>query len=316
MKSGKIFLIVIMMLTIALAGCTQTEQGDDAKITIGITQIVEHQSLDDARQGVIDALSDNGFVDGENIEIEFKNAQGNIENAEMIAKSFVDKDIVVPITTPSTQAMFNSIKDKPIVYSLVTDPVSAGLEGDNITGVSDMTPVKKQFELMLTLLPETKVVGIIYNSSEFNSEIQVKIAEEVAVELGLELEVIAVSDTNEINLALDKILGEIDVLYTHNDNMLATAYPLIVKKADEANIPILAVVDDFIKQGALATEGINNYQVGYQSGLMVAKILNGEDIDNIPFETLLETELIVNQAVADKYGVVIPDELLDRVIYR
>ena len=159
-------------------------------------------------------------------------------------------------------------------------------------------------------------MGIIYNSSEFNSEIQVKIAEEVAEELGLSLEIIAVSDTNEINLALDQILGEIDVLYTHNDNMLATAYPLIVKKANEANTPILAVVDDFIKQGALATEGINNYQVGYQSGLMVAKILNGEDINNIPFETLSETELIVNQAVADKYEVVIPDDLKNRVIYR
>ncbi len=188
--------------------------------------------------------------------------------------------------------------------------------GKNITGVSDMTPIRKQLDLLKRLMPNAKKVGIIYNSSELNSEIQVNIAKEEAEDLGLELEIAAITNTNEISPALDKVLKNVDALYTHVDNSLASAYPLIVKKCDELNVPIIAAVDDYVKQGALAAEGINNYKVGYQTGEMIVKILNGEKVENILVETLQETELIINKEVANKYNITLPDAIKERAIFR
>ncbi len=307
--------LLIMSLFLFLTGCQQSNNSNEL-IQIGMTQIVEHPSLDDIRQGIIDALNENGFKEGEKIDIEFKNAQGNIENTQLIAKSFDKKDLVVAITTPSAQAVFNNIKDAPIVFSGVTDPKSAGLIGTNITGVSDMTPIRKQLELLKTLIPDAKKVGIIYNSSEMNSEIQVNIVKEEAKKLGFVLEIASVNNINEMALALDSVLENVDVLYTQVDNTLASSYPLIVKKSDDMGVPIIGSVDDFVKQGALATEGINNYKVGYQTGRMIVRILNGEDISSIPVETLKETELIINEAVAKKYNITLPDEIKNKVIYR
>lgn len=307
--------VLIIALFLVLTGCGQNNNSNEV-IQIGITQIVEHPSLDDIRQGIVDALNENDFREGEKINIEFKNAQGNMENTQLIAKSFDKKDLVVAISTPSAQAAFNNLKNIPIVFSGVTDPKSAGLIGTNITGVSDMTPIRKQLELLKTLMPNAKRVGIIYNSSELNSEVQVNIAKEEAEKLGLELEISSITNTNEMALALDKVLRNVDVLYTHVDNTLASSYPLIVKKSKELNIPIIGAVDDFVKQGALATEGINNYKVGYQTGHMIASILNGEDISNMPFETLKETELIINKKVAEKYNIALPDEIKERAIFR
>ncbi|MCM1992202.1 ABC transporter substrate-binding protein [Oceanirhabdus seepicola] len=312
LRKISLFIFAVMFI---LAGCGQKNNSNEI-IQIGMTQIVEHPSLEYIRKGIVDALSENGFKEGEKINIEFKNAQGNIENTQLIAKSFDKKDVVVAITTPSAQAAFNNLKDMPIVFSGVTDPESAGLIGKNITGVSDMTPIRKQLELLKSLIPNAKRVGIIYNSSELNSEIQVNIAKEEAEKLGLELEISSITNTNEISLALDKVLKNVDALYTHVDNSLASAYPLIVKKCDEANVPIIAAVDDYVKQGALAAEGINNYKVGYQTGEMIVKILNGEKVTDIPVETLQETELIINKEAVNKYSITLPDEIKERAIFR
>ncbi|MCT4563230.1 MAG: ABC transporter substrate-binding protein [Maledivibacter sp.] len=307
--------ILMIALFLILTGCGQNNSSKKL-IQIGMTQIVEHPSLDDIKQGIVDALNENGYGEGEKINIEFKNAQGNMENTQLIAKSFDKKDLVVAISTPSAQAAFNNLKSMPIIFSGVTDPESAGLVGKNITGVSDMTPVGKQLQLLKTLIPDAKRVGIVYNSSELNSEIQVNIAKKEAAKLGLELEIASITNTNEMALALDKVLKNVDVLYTHVDNTLASSYPLIVKKSEELNIPIIGAVDDFVKQGALATEGINNYKVGYQTGHMIANILKGEEISNIPFETLKDTELIINKKAVEKYNIALPEEIKERAIFR
>ncbi|WBW97776.1 ABC transporter substrate-binding protein [Oceanirhabdus sp. W0125-5] len=307
--------LFILVIILVLTGCEQKNNSSEV-IQLGITQIVEHPSLEDIRKGIMEALSENGFKEDENINIEFKNAQGNIENTQLIAKSFNKKDVVVAITTPSAQSAFNNLNDMPIVFSGVTDPESAGIVGKNITGVSDMTPIRKQLELLKTLIPNAKRVGIIYNSSELNSEVQVNIAKEEAEKLGLELEIASITNTNEISPALDKVIKNVDALYTHVDNSLASAYPLIVKKCDELNVPIIGAVDDYVKQGALAAEGINNYKVGYQTGEMIVRILKGENISDIPYETLQETELIINKDAANKYNITLPDTIKERAIFR
>ncbi len=276
---------------------------------IGVTQIVEHPSLDAIREGIYKAIEDAGYIDGETIEINYINSQGSMENSNSIANEFASKnyDAIVAITTPSAQSVFNKIKETPIVYSAVTDPVSAGLEGDFITGVSDMTPVKKQLELLLELLPDTKKIGMVYNSGELNSEIQVALAKEVTETLGLELVVSGITNSNEVSLALDAVLDKVDVLYVQKDNTLASAFPVVVKKADEKNVPIIGAVKDFVDQGALATDGPSEFEIGYQTGEMVVKILNGEDIKTIEAEVVLKTKRDYNLEVAAKYNVVIPE---------
>ncbi len=320
----KFMYVLIMAMTLNLfAGCsapenttpepttdTASESTETKVYHIGISQLVEHPSLDAIRTGVIDAIHDGGFVDGENIEIDYLNSQGSIENTNTIANEFAsDKyDLVVGITTPSTQALFNKVKDAPIVYTAITDPVTAGLVGDSITGVSDLTPVRKQLDLLMELLPDTKSVGMIYNSGELNSEIQVNIAIAEAEKMGLDLQVKGITNSNEIALALDAILDKVDVLYIHKDNTVASAFPVVVKKANAKNIPIIGAVKDFVDQGALATDGPSEYNTGYQAGEMVVQVLTGTPISTIEPQTVTKTKRDFNTETAARYGIELPEE--------
>lgn len=312
MKKQLSMIMMLILVVMSVAGCSGSEaektsvnEEETLVKKIGVTQIVEHPSLDAIREGMYEALKDNGYEEGNNLEIKFLNAQGSMENTMTIANEFASKDfdVVVGITTPSAQALFNKISEAPIVYSAVTDPVSAGLEGDNITGVSDMTPVKKQLSLLKELLPEAKTVGMIYNSGELNSEIQVGIAKDVSEELGLEIVVTSITNSNEVSTALDSILGKVDALYVQKDNTLASAFPVIVKKADEKNIPIIGAVKDYVDGGALATDGPSEFEIGYQTGEMIVKILNGEEVKNIKPETVTDTKRDFNEDAAEKYGI-------------
>lgn len=315
----KTLMTTLLTTTLVLTGCAPAAQAPAApaaeapveKLAIGITQIVEHPSLDLIRQGIIDGLKENGFADGEQIVIDYANAQGNMENTQLIAQKFEadKKKLVIAITTPSAQAAKNNVKSSPIIFSAVTDPAGAGLVDKNITGVSDMTPIDQQLALLQALLPNAKTIGMIYNSSEQNSVVQVKQTEEKAKALGLKVEAVAITTANELPLALDALLGKVDVLYTHVDNTLASAYGVIIQKSNEKKIPVLGAVEDYVKQGAIATQGIDNYKVGYQTGVMAARVLKGEDVNSIPFETLKETDLIINTKALTALGITVPEEI-------
>ena len=307
-------LLMTMMVVGAFVGCSPKEADSETGSQdlseqvvkrIGVSQLVEHPSLDAIRKGMDQAILDGGYLVGENLEVDYLNSQGSIENTNAIANEFASKDldVIIGITTPSAQALFNKIKETPIVYSAVTDPKSAGLEGDYITGISDMTPVEDQLKLMQELLPEAKTVGMIYNSGELNSEIQVNIAKEVTEELGLDLVVSGITNSNEVSLALNTVLDKVDVLYVQKDNTIASAFAVVVKMADDKNIPIIGAVKDFVDQGALATQGPSEFEIGYQTGQMVVKILNGESVKDIPAAVVAGTKRDINPAVAAKYGI-------------
>ena len=220
----KILLFMLMVLCIA---CGKEKED---RIKIGVTQIVEHQSLDEVRQGVIDSLKANGYGE-DKIEINYKNAQGDFGTAQIIAQEFKNtSDIVVAISTPSAQAAVNNIKDKPIFFAAITNPESAGVLLENVTGVSDRSPVKKQVELIKEVLPETKKIGIVYNTSEQNSFYLTDEFKKEAEKNGYEVVIKGITNVNEIASALDTILPEIDVLYTTIDNTIASTYPLIIDR--------------------------------------------------------------------------------------
>ena len=305
--------LLIMLGLMVMVACGKKEEAVKP-IKIGLTQIVEHPSLDQIKQGIIDRLAEKGYKDGEKIVINFQNAQGEMTNADLIAKDFAAKeDIIVAITTPSAQAALNATKDKPIFYSAVTDPVAAGLKGLNITGTSDATPIEAQINLAKELLGDFKKIGIVYNIGEANSEAQVQAVKALGEKNGFEVIAKGVNTVNDIAPDLDVILDDIDFLYTPVDNMLASSYPVIVKKANERNKPVIGSVTDYVQQGALATEGINQYKIGVQTADMIIKYLEGKaKIADMPFETVKDTDLLINETVAGTLGIKISDELSKR----
>jgi putative tryptophan/tyrosine transport system substrate-binding protein len=325
MKGKRKIKYLIMALTLSLtliAGCSKETSNNavkaqESKIKLGISQIVEHQSLDDARKGFIDALEAKGYKEGENLEIEFQNAQGDMPTAQTIAQNFVSKkkDMILAIATPTAQAAYNATKDIPILITAVTDPVKAGLvksfelSGTNVTGTTDAAPMEKQFDLLKKLVPGAKKVGILYNTSEVNSEVEVEKARKIAPQFGLEIVTSGITSVNDISQYLESLMKNIDVLYAPADNVIASSMPLIASLCNERMIPIIGAVKGEVEQGALATEGIDYYKLGYQTGEMAVEILKGKNPKDMPVASLKDTELVINMKAAKKLNINVPETL-------
>ncbi|WP_099191928.1 ABC transporter substrate-binding protein [Tepidibacter mesophilus] len=321
MKTTKLVKNMILMGLVGVSVLTGCVTKNDEKIKIGITQIVEYSALDENKEGFIKALEDNGYKDGENIDIDFQNAQGDISTTQTIAKNFVsqNKDLVFAISTPSAQAAYNSTKDIPIVISAVTDPVSAGLvesleqPNTNISGTSDYISVNKQLELVKTLVPDAKKIGVIYNTSEVNSEIQVNELKKYCKEYGYAVVEVGVTSTNEVNTAISSLVSKVDVLYAPTDQLVVSSMPIIVQKTQEKNIPIIASEKGSVELGALATCGIDYYELGYESGKMAVEVLKGEDISKMPMKTGEKMEIIINEDALKNLSIQKPDD--ERIVY-
>ncbi|WP_160685085.1 ABC transporter substrate-binding protein [Clostridium sp. C2-6-12] len=284
---------------------------------IGVVQIVQHDALDAANKGFVDALKEKGFEDGKNIKIEQQNAQGEQANAQTIAKQFVDakKDLIFAIATPAVQAAYNSTKDIPIIFTAVTDPVKAEVakdwksSGTNVTGTSDKVPVDKQIDLLKKLLPNAKTVGVIYNTSETNSVVQVNELKAAAEKQGLAVKEIGVTNVNEINQNLASALGQIDVLYTPTDNTVASGYALVGKLCVDKNIPIIGAEDAVVTKGGLASIGIDYYKLGKEAGLKAAEVLSGKKPSEVEITTLSDMTFTINTDVAKKLNITIPADI-------
>ncbi|MBK5241786.1 ABC transporter substrate-binding protein [Clostridium sp.] len=318
------FLTAVLLAASILGGCAKTSVGDpdqklnDKKvIKIGITQIVEHPALDSAREGFIEALKSKGYEDGKNIKIDYQNAQGDMPTAQSIAQSFVSQkeDLIFAVATPTAQAAFNATKDIPILITAVTDPVNAGLakslenSGTNVTGTSDNVSIEKQFELLKELIPSAKKVGILYNTSESNSEVQVNNAKKVAGNFGLEIVTAGITNVNEVQQSLSSIIGKIDVLYIPTDNVLASAMPVIANACFKKNLPIIGAEKGIVVQGALATIGIDYSKLGFQTGLMAVDIIEGKNPSELPITMLKDMQLFINEDAAKKLNIKIPQDL-------
>jgi putative ABC transport system substrate-binding protein len=309
MKRNLVGLLVLALVVVATVSCGQKEK---EKISVGITQIVEHPALDAARDGFLEVLKASEF--GDRLDIEIKSAQGDMSIAQNIAQSFVEskKDIILAIATPTAQAAYNATKEIPILITAVTDPIAAGLTGTNITGTSDATPIDKQFELMKKLIPKSKKVGIVYNMSEQNSEIQVNNAKAICGNYGIEIEAVGISSVNEMAQALDMLLTKVDVIYTPTDNLVASAMPLIVEKSIKAGVAVIGAESAHVEAGALATQGINYYNLGKQTGEMAIEVLRGKKASELEIKTLDETELIINVESAKKLNIELNPELKEQ----
>lgn len=325
MVGKKLSILITLILTVSiLGGCGKSNLASSVSsnessrlFKIGISQIVEHPALDSAREGFIDALKSKGFEDGKNIKIDFQNAQNDMPTAQAIAQNFVSGkvDMILAISTPSAQAAYNTTKDIPILITAVTDPVEAGLvqslekPGTNVTGTSDDIPVERQFELLKKLLPQAKKVGILYNTSEKNSEIQLEKAKKAAPDFGLEIISAGITNVNEIPQSLDSLLSQVDAIYVPTDNMVVSATPLITIQAFKKNIPVIGSERGQVEGGALATNGIDYYQLGFQTGLMAVDIINGAEPKSMPITTLDKMQMVINRDAANKLNISIPADI-------
>lgn len=292
------------------------KDGGDKVYNIGVTQLVEHPSLDKTRKGFEKALSDNGYKNGENIKIDYQNAQNDIPTAQTIASKFASdkKDMIFAVSTQSAQAAYNTTKDIPIIITAVTDPVEAGLvdtlekPGSNLSGTSDYISVDKNIGLIISFVPDMKNIGVIYNTSEANSKIQVDQLKEYASKNGYNIVEKGVSTSNEINQAMSSLAGKIDALYVPTDNLIVSSMPIVSKIANENKIPVIACEEGSVSTGALACQGIDYEKLGYKSGEMAVKVLKGEDISSMPIETLDETNIIINEDTLKALGLKKPDK--------
>lgn len=304
----KLLMLGLMIVSSIYVLASEGKKTEKKSVEIGITQIIEHPSLDLSRKGFETALKDKGIE----ANIEIMNAQGDFGTAQMIAKGFVDKkkSLIFAISTPSSQAAYNATKEIPIVITAVTDPAAAGLTGVNITGTSDSLPIQEQLELVKEIMPDVKKIGLIYNTGEQNSIVSIGKVKEESGKLGLECIEKGVSSINDIGPAMDAMLGQVDMVFLTTDNLVVSAISLVLEKANKANKPVFGSTEDHVPMGALITKTIDFYQIGYRAGEMAAEILNGKEVSSLPIEGPKNNLIIINKKVAEKYGIKMDVEIL------
>lgn len=313
MKKFKISKLMSLVLvgSIMLTGCTG-DKADDSfggnVFTIGISQLADHPALDDARRGFEDGLKELGV----NADIIYQNAQGDIPTSLTIAQKLTkDKvDLIYAIATPAAQSAKQTTSDIPIIFSAVTDPVVAELvdsmekPGGNVTGTSDASPMDRQLQLFKDINPNIKKIGIIFNTGESNSSIQVEMAKELATGLDLEIVEVGVSTINDIPQAVDSIIKKVDGIYTITDNMVASAINIVSEKAIANKIITVGAEDSHIKGGILVTDGLSYYELGKQSAGMAKEILvDGKSPSDIPSETSANTKKVYNEKTLKSLGI-------------
>lgn len=325
-------LLAGMLLTLASCGTTAgnttasptpaTSPATETHYKIGIIKMMDHTALNAAEEGFVAALSDNGLVDGQNVTIDYKNANADSSNYTTIADQFImdQKDLILAIATPAAQAVAAKTTTIPIIATAVTSFTEAGLvdsdevPGGNVSGTTDMNPIADQIDLMFKLCPDVKTVGFLYCSSEDNSRLQVEIAKGILDKMGIAYVEHTVSNQNEVQQATSSIVTECDAIYIPTDNIFSASMPLVQEITVDAGIPVITGENGMAEAGGLASLGLTYYDLGYQAGLMAVDILvNGADISTMPVKGASNFEYYINGNVAEALGIEIPADLQEYV---
>ncbi len=322
-------LVLVLAVAGVVAGCgsssgdttsSASPSADTSKAyKIGISQIVTHPALDATVNGFKDALAAAGYT---NVTYDLQNAEGDMATTASIAQKFAgdNLDLVLGVATPTAQALAKAITDKPVLFTAVTDPVGAGLVQDpnapsgNVTGVSDMQPVKPILELVKTFRPDAKAVGMVYNAGESNSVFLVNQAEKDAATMGLTIVKAPAGTSAEVQAAAQSLIGRADAIMVIGDNTAVSALESIIKVAEQNKMPLVAGDPDSVKRGAVAAYGFDYYDLGKQTGAMAAKVLSGTPISDIPVEFAKNLQLSVNEKAAAAQGVTLPQDLIDQAV--
>ncbi|CAH0530598.1 hypothetical protein CTH30272_02936 [Allocatenococcus thiocycli] len=288
--------------------------------TVAVSQIVEHPALDAARQGLLDGLKAKGYEQGKNLEFDYKTAQGNPAIAVQIARQFVGEspDVLVGIATPSAQALVSATRSIPVVFTAVTDPVGAKLvktmeqPGQNVTGLSDLSPVAQHVELIQEILPQVKSIGVVFNPGEANAVTLVELLKVSAAAKGIEVVEATALKSADVQSATQAISAKSDIIYAPTDNTVASAIEGMIVAANQSKTPVFGGATSYVEKGAIAGLGFDYYQVGVQTADYVAAILDGQDPGKLDVKVATGSDLVINQEAASKLGIQIPSSVVER----
>ncbi len=340
MKKNTIAMAMAVILTAAslMAGCSQTADtaaaapksaaasqenteeaaADQKTYTVGISQFAEHGSLDNCREGFLEGLKEAGIEEGVNLKVIFDNAQADTATAGMIADNYVSQkvDLICAIATPSAMSAYNSCMNTeiPVIYTAVSDPLAAGLaaadgtpEG-NISGTADTLPVAAQLKMIREILPDAKKIGILYTTSEANSVSTIETYKELAGEYGFEIVDTGINTLADVDMAAADMVSKVDCISNLTDNTVVQGLQTVLAKANAAKIPVFGSEVEQVKNGCLASEGIDYVALGKQTGAMAAKVLKGEaKASDLNFEVCEGANLYINTQAASDLGIAFPE---------
>ena len=306
-------LLVVGILLTSLISLHQLKADKKKDVfRIGISQFITHQSLDATRKGFVDELAKQGYIEGKNIEIDLQNAQGEQRNLKTISQQLAESsDVVLAIATPSAQSLANTTQTTPVIFSAVTDPVSAKLvesrehPGGNVTGTSDQSSdaISTQINLIKKVLPKAKTIGILYTQSEPNSVVQKDEAKRLLEEKGFTVVEKTILDSNNVKAAAESLMAEVDMVFVPTDNIISSTMETVKQVSIKHKVPVFGGSTEMIAVGGLYNYGTNYEELGRQTARMLVRILKGEKPDNIAVELPEKLELHTNQEMADALGI-------------
>ena len=318
-------LITLLMILLIATGCAKASTNDSATTKIAVLQLMDHEALNNTYQGFVDALKDNGLVEGENLSIEFQNPNNDKSALATMAQVIVNNepDLILAIGTASAQSIQQETTSIPVLGSAITDYVDVGLvesvekPGKNISGASDYCDMAIQMDLIETIVPDVKTVGLLYTSSEENSIIQANIMKEECAKRGWNVLEKTISDLTMVDDTMHSLVGKVDALYIPTDNPLASSMASVEIVASENKLPVIVGCDTMVADGGLASIGVNYYNLGYETGLQAISVLNGKvNISELPIYYMdgAKADVYYNSHVAKKAGIEIPQSLIDNGI--
>ena len=306
-------LLVVGILLTSLISLHQLKADKKKDVfRIGISQFITHQSLDATREGFVDELAKQGYVDGKNIEIDLQNAQGEQRNLKIISQQLAESsDVVLAIATPSAQSLANTTQTTPVIFSAVTDPISAKLvesrehPGGNVTGTSDQSSdaISTQINLIKKVLPKAKTIGILYTQSEPNSVVQKDEAKRLLEEKGFTVVEKTILDSNNVKAAAESLMAEVDMVFVPTDNIISSTMETVKQVSIKHKVPVFGGSTEMVAVGGLYNYGTNYEELGRQTARMLIRVLKGEKPENIAVELPEKLELHTNQEMADALGI-------------
>lgn len=306
-------LLVVGILLTSLISLHQLKADKKKDVfRIGISQFITHQSLDATREGFVDELGKQGYIEGKNIEIDLQNAQGEQRNLKTISQQLAESsDVVLAIATPSAQSLANTTQTTPVIFSAVTDPVSAKLvesrehPGGNVTGTSDQSSdaISTQINLIKKVLPKAKTIGILYTQSEPNSVVQKDEAKSLLEEKGFTVVEKTILDSNNVKAAAESLMAEVDMVFVPTDNIISSTMETVKQVSIKHKVPVFGGSTEMVAVGGLYNYGTNYEELGRQTARMLVRVLKGENPENIAVELPEKLELHTNQEMADALGI-------------
>ena len=306
-------LLVVGILLTSLISLHQLKADKKKDVfRIGISQFITHQSLDATREGFVDELAKQGYIEGKNIEIDLQNAQGEQRNLKTISQQLAESsDVVLAIATPSAQSLANTTQTTPVIFSAVTDPVSAKLvesrehPGGNVTGTSDQSSdaISTQINLIKKVLPKAKTIGILYTQSEPNSVVQKDEAKRLLEEKGFSVVEKTILDSNNVKAAAESLMAEVDMVFVPTDNIISSTMETVKQVSIKHKVPVFGGSTEMIAVGGLYNYGTNYEELGRQTARMLIRVLKGEKPENIAVELPEKLELHTNQEMAEVLGI-------------